>query len=155
LIANFLIVSLLWLAGPTLQPVDEAGYRAILAAHRGQVILINFWATWCDPCREELPQLAQLSGKVDRKKFLLVTISSDEPEQAGAALKLLREKRIPSPFYIKNSPNDGHFIDSIDSKWSGALPALFLYDRDGKLAHTFIGEVDMTEVEAAVRRLIL
>jgi thiol-disulfide isomerase/thioredoxin len=145
---------LLALAAPSLQTINEAGYRDLLKGHRGSVLLVDFWATWCGPCREELPQLVALSAKLDRRRFQLVTVSSDEPEQATAAAKVLVANKTPEPFFIKNVEDDSRFINSVDPKWSGALPALFLYGRDGKLVRSFVGEVEMTEVEAAIRRLL-
>ena len=149
-----LVLPGLLLGAAGLQPVNEQQYRSLVAAHAGKVLLIDFWATWCDPCREELPHLAALARTLPSKNFDLVTISSDEPEQANDALKLLREDRVPEPFYIKNAENNDHFINSIDRKWSGALPALFLYDKSGKLQRTFVGEVEMKDVESAVRALL-
>jgi thiol-disulfide isomerase/thioredoxin len=145
---------LLALMTPAMRPVSESGYRELLASNRGTVLLVDFWATWCDPCREELPHLARLSAKLDSKRFHLVTISSDEPEKEADAAKLLTAEKIAGPFYIKRVDDDGHFIDSVYPKWSGALPALFLYGRDGKLARSFIGEVEMADVEAAIRKLL-
>ena len=142
------------MAAAGLQPVDEGRYRELVASQKGKVLLVDFWATWCDPCREELPQLAKLAARLPGRDFQLATISSDEPEQAADALKLLQADQIREPLYIKSAADNDHFINSIDPKWSGALPALFLYDRSGRLARSFIGEVEMKDVEAAVRKLL-
>ncbi len=115
-------------------------------------MLVDFWATWCEPCREELPKLAALQKKLDRRRFTLVTISADEPEQEAAAVAILDKLGIRQPRYRKAADDDQAFIDSVDKKWSGALPALFLYDANGVRAATFIGESDAAEVEAAIRK---
>jgi thiol-disulfide isomerase/thioredoxin len=147
-----LILSLL-LAGP-LKPVDDGGYRSLVSSHHGRVLLVDFWATWCEPCRAELPKLAELQLAMKRKGLRLVTISCDEPEQRSEALRLLRENKISEPFFIKEANDNSHFINSVDSEWSGALPALFLYDRNGRMVRSFGGEVEISEVEAAVRKLL-
>ncbi len=141
-------------ARPKLQPVDEAGFREILAAQRGKVVLFDFWATWCEPCREEMPVLADVARQLRGRGFVLVTISADEPEQEAAAADFLGRQGISPPCYIKRARNDEDFINFIDRKWSGALPALFLYGRDGKRAASFIGETDRQEIEAAIRKLL-
>ena len=63
-------------------------------------------------------------------------------------------EHVPQPRYIKHSDDDQVFIDSVDKKWSGALPALFLYDRSGNRVASFIGESDPAEIESAIRKLL-
>jgi len=62
---------------------------------------------------------------------------------------------IPDPAYLKRVKNDDRFINSIDAKWSGALPALVLYDQSGKKVRTWVGESDLKAVEAAIKKLLL
>jgi thiol-disulfide isomerase/thioredoxin len=142
------------LSGAQLVPLDRNAYRGMVDAHRGKVILVDFWATWCDPCREELPKLVALEKRLDSRKFQLVTISADEPENQAAAGTLLDKEGVRPPHFIKHADDDQAFIDSVDKKWSGALPALFLYDASGTLAARFIGESDINEIETAVRKVL-
>ncbi len=137
--------------GPT--PIDEASYQKLVASQKGQVVLVDFWATWCIPCREEMPALVRLAAQHARG-FKLLTISCDEPEQEAGATEFLAKNRVPPPHYIKHAKNDDQFINSVDPKWSGALPGLFLYDRQGRLVKSYIGEADMNAVEAAIRKLL-
>ena len=137
-----------------LAPVDEAGFQELVNSRKGKVVLYDFWATWCAPCRAEMPRLASLAAKLRPQGFELVTISSDEPEQAAAAEKFLKQAAAPAPYYLKHAHNDDRFINSIDAKWSGALPALFLYDKNGRKARSFIGETDLATLEAAIRKLL-
>jgi thiol-disulfide isomerase/thioredoxin len=135
-------------------PVDEEGFRQLVASARGQVLLVDFWATWCSPCRAELPQLVRLEAKYRGRGLKLATVSCDEPEQEAGAVKFLAGLRVTPPAYIKRAKNDDRFIDSVDPNWSGALPALFLYDRRGRKVKSFIGETDMAALEAQIRKLL-
>jgi len=137
-----------------LQPLDEAGYRKVLTANRGQVVLVNFWATWCQPCRVEMPQLVKLEAALKGRGFKLITISADEPEQEAAARKFLSQTGVPGPWYIKRPANDEAFIEAVDPHWSGALPAGFLYDRAGRKRQMFVGETRIATIEAAIRKLL-
>ena len=152
--AAFAVLALGAGTGPALVPLDEGGFRKVLDAGRGKVILFDFWATWCDPCREELPVLAAVEKDLRNRGFVLVTISADEPEQEDAASALLGRTGVRPPAYINRAGNDEDFINFIDRKWSGALPALFLYDRQGRRVASFIGETERDEIEAAVRKLL-
>jgi thiol-disulfide isomerase/thioredoxin len=137
-----------------LTPVDESGYQRLVNSHKGKVVLYNFWATWCQPCRAEMPELVKLQAKLKSRGFELVTISADDAEQDSAAEKIAKRYGVQAPAYRKQPKNDDQFINSIDPKWSGALPALFLYDRSGRKVRSFIGETDMKVVEAAISKLL-
>jgi thiol-disulfide isomerase/thioredoxin len=149
-----LAVWLLAAAPAGLDPLDEPGYRKLIEAQRGSVVLVNFWATWCEPCRQEMPALAAMARKWKGPGLVVITVSADEPEQEAAARKFLEESGMPPPAYIKHAASDEDFINAVDSKWSGALPALFLYDRQGRKAASLIGENEPADIEAAIRKLM-
>ena len=137
-----------------LSPVDESGYRALLKSNGGKVLLVDFWATWCAPCRKEIPLLGGLESRLRDKGFQLVTISADDPEQERAAVDFLKKSGIGGPAYLRRAKDDDKFAGFVDPKWGGALPAMFLYDRQGKLVKSFTGETDVAAVEAAIRKLL-
>jgi thiol-disulfide isomerase/thioredoxin len=137
-----------------LKPVDEAGYAKLLVGSKGKVVLVNFWATYCVPCRKEMPQLVALEAKLRARGFQFVTISADEPEQQGAAGMFLDKIKVPAPAYIRTAKDDDKFTAMVDQKWDGALPALFLYDRQGRKVKSFFGEADLSVVSAAIEKLL-
>ena len=142
-------------AGPDrLLQFDEKVHSSIIAGNQGKVLLIDFWATWCAPCLEELPQLVALERKLAGKDFRLITVSADEVEDNAAALKVLQKHNVNPPAYLKQVVDDDKFINFVDKKWSGALPGLFLYDRNGKLVRSFVGEAEMSTVEKAIMDLL-
>ena len=149
-----LLAATLAAAPAGLEPLDQAGYLKLIEARRGSVVLVNFWATWCEPCRQEMPALAALARKWGGSGLVVITVSADEPEQEEAARKFLEQSGIPMPGYIKRTSSDEDFINAVDSKWSGALPALFLYDRQGRKSASLIGENEPADVEAAIRKLM-
>jgi thiol-disulfide isomerase/thioredoxin len=147
-IAGSLLLAALLVAAdaPKLIPVDETSLPKVIEANKGKVVLLNFWATWCD--------LIALEKRLGPKGFKIVFVSADDPENEAAARQFLQSKNIGFPAYLKNAKNDDKFIDSMDPKWSGALPALFLYDRAGKRVKSFIGETDMNVLAAAIQKVL-
>jgi thiol-disulfide isomerase/thioredoxin len=141
-------------AAGTLEPVNEAGFQKLVLSHKGKVVVYDFWATWCAPCRAEFPQLVKLQARLRSQGVEVVTISADEPEQKAAAEAFIQKFGVQGPAYLKKADDDDHFINAIDPKWSGALPALFLYDKSGHKVRSFIGETDMAALEAAIRKLL-
>jgi thiol-disulfide isomerase/thioredoxin len=137
-----------------LKPVDEKSYAQLVASAKGKVLLVNFWATWCVPCRKEMPLLVAMEQRLRAKGFQVITVSADEPEQEAAAKAFLETHKVPAPAYIRRAKDDDAFIRLVDPKWSGALPALLLYGRDGKRVRSFYGEADMKALEAAIVKLL-
>lgn len=137
-----------------LTPVDDAGYPQLIASAKGKVVLVNFWATWCKPCRAEMPALEKLAEKLKPRGFELITISNDEASKQPLALKALAEYGISRPTFWRKTADDDKFCDAIDAKWGGVLPALFLYDRSGKKVKSFFGETPVPTIEAAIRKLL-
>ena len=142
------------LAAQKLTPVDQASYPKLVASHKGKVVLVNFWATWCKPCRAEMPQLSKLAQSLKARGFDLVTISNDEPDQEATAAKVLKDEGFSLPAYIKKVQDDDQFTNSVHLGWFGTLPSLFLYDRNGKEAKVFVGETPMKDIEAAIQKLL-
>jgi thiol-disulfide isomerase/thioredoxin len=156
-VVGFWILSFGLCSGPSpagLRPVDQAGYRKLIDNHRGAILLVDFWATWCEPCRQEMPGLVKLAKKYGQRGFRLVTISADDEEQLARAEEFLRSQGAPLPAYYKKAADDTAFINAVDPSWSGALPGLFLYGPDGRLAAKFVGETDFEALEAAVEKQV-
>lgn len=142
------------LSAANLKPLDDAGYRKMVASSKGKVVLVNFWATYCVPCRKEMPALVAMQARLGAKGFQLVTVSADEIEQEKDAAAFLDKTKVPAPVYIKRVKDDDKFINSLDPKWSGALPASFLYDKAGRKVKSYFGEVDLKQLEADVLKLL-
>jgi thiol-disulfide isomerase/thioredoxin len=139
----------------TLTPVDDAGYPKVVAAHKGKVVLVEFWATWCVPCRAEMPELVKLEQKLRARGLDVVMISVDDANDNAKAAQVLNQTTLPLPGYLRKVADEDKFCASVDPGWtSGAVPALFLYNRSGDKARAFIGATPMTDVEAALEKLL-
>ncbi len=146
-----LFLALLMLAAPErLVPVDESAFIKLIQANKGKVVLVDFWATWCAPCRVEMPRVAKMAESLKAKGLVVLTISADDPEQEADAMKFLKQSGVSLPSFVKRAKNDDKFISGVDPKWSGALPAKFLYDKNGKKVKSWIGETPIEELQNGI-----
>lgn len=115
--------------------------------------LVNAWASWCGPCREELPMLDALSKNLRRQQVEVLLVSVDEPEDHGKAEAFLRSFEIRLPAYIATRPL-GPFKEGMNPRWPGMLPATFLFDSTGKLRYFWGGPVHEEEIVGVVEGLL-
>lgn len=121
--------------------LDAPGLRALLAKERGRTVLVNFWATWCVPCREEFPDLDRLARELAPRGLTVIGISTDFSSQTAEVEKFLAATRPSFANYRKKGGGDDQaFIEAVDSKWGGELPFSVLYGRDGRKAKTLSGQ---------------
>ena len=148
------VLAALSLTAEPLAKINEIGYPKMIAAQKGKVVLVDFWATWCVPCRKEMPELAKLEAKLKAKGLVLIPISADEPENEAAAREFLAKAGVKTQGYLKAPKDDDAFIRAIDPKWGGELPALVLYDKAGRKVQIWKGETAIAAIEAAVTKLL-
>jgi thiol-disulfide isomerase/thioredoxin len=139
-----------WLLAATLAgQLDAAGVLARVAQERGRPVVVNFWATWCAPCRKELPALAALAR--ERPDVAWLSVSIDDPADRPAVEKLIVDLPGPLAVYLKAPGPDQAFIDGIDKKWSGVVPMTLIIDAQGVRRARLTGEHGRTEVERALK----
>lgn len=143
---------------PKVTAVDEAGLKSLLAesASKGRPLLVNFWATWCTPCREEFPDLVKLRERFPADALDFVTVSLDDPSEINAGvpafLAEMRAGRIPA--FLLNAQDEDAAVAAVDPAWRKELPATFLYDRAGALTFKHKGRIKPAEVTAAVEKAL-
>jgi thiol-disulfide isomerase/thioredoxin len=119
-----------------------------MRAFSGRVVVVNFWATWCPPCRAELPSLQRLAGKLGTQRFAVIGISIDT--DAGFTGEFLREAGVRYPNYFDSAGRVTRFM-----RTAGALPLTLLIDAGGRVREQIVGIRDWTapEMLARIRRL--
>jgi thiol-disulfide isomerase/thioredoxin len=125
-----------------------------LKAQRGKVVVLDVWASWCVPCKQEFPHLVELHQRYAKDGVVCVSVSLDEPKQRDTALTFLKSKGAAFPNYLLDEGDGGW--DKLDVK---SIPAVFVYDREGKLARKFTGDdpdnqFTYADVEKFVQELI-
>jgi thiol-disulfide isomerase/thioredoxin len=118
-------------------------------------LLINFWATWCDPCREEFPDLVKVDADYRSKGLNFVAVSLDDISDIKTVVpKFLTEMKATMPVVLLNVNDPEPAIKAVDAGWDGQLPATFLYDKEGKVVFKHFGKIDAAELRAAIDKTV-
>ena len=146
--------------GPGLKPVAErtaagalelpqlGGGEWRLADHYGQVVLVNYWATWCEPCRDEMPGLMQVAREAGPKGLAVVGVSMDDGANVQTRVhQFVALYRIPYPVAFPESRLGGAFGEV-------GIPTTVLIDRQGRVAKRYVGEVERKDLAKDVADLL-
>jgi thiol-disulfide isomerase/thioredoxin len=132
-------------SAPDVRVVDLKGLEAALAEHRGQAILLNFWAIWCEPCVAELPELQEVGRQFRDKNAVVLTVSYDlmlpdvTPEGVLQQVQaFLAQKKLDMPVFIYNAPD----YDAINARFGlpGPVPVTVAIDRNGTIVARHAGK---------------
>jgi len=140
-------------SAPALLPATGAQVLDAVRATGAKVVVVNLWATWCTPCREEFPDLMRFHRAFKDRGVALVLVSGDFPGESDAAKEFLASQGVDFSSYLK-SGKDEDFINAFDPAWSGALPATFVYDAQGQRKHSFLGPITYQSLETVVAPLL-
>lgn len=137
---------------PKVTQIDDNGLKDLLKPS-GRPRLINFWATWCGPCREEFPDLVKIAAD-HKDKIDVVTVSWDEPAEIdGEVPKFLAEMGSNSPAYLLKSRDQDAAINLVSPDWQGALPFTILLDANGEPAYSVQGRFKPKALADAIKKL--
>lgn len=120
--------------GLTIAEVSVADLEKRFAAGRDTVYVVNFWATWCKPCVEELPAFDKLSRAEANNQVVVLLVSVDSPNDRNAKVEtFLRKKGFSCETAMLNESNPHIWIDKVDPSWSGAIPATLFVSQGKRL----------------------
>lgn len=138
---------------------DISGHQVSLDSFKGKALLINFWATWCGPCKIETPWLIELRNRYAGQGFEVVGISTEGEDlkssdkagfarQKAAIAKFIQEEHVPYPVLING--------DSLSQEYGGldAMPTSFFVDRNGKVVAAQMGLTSESDIEANIKKAL-
>lgn len=119
---------------------DLNGKEVKLSDYKGKVIFLNLWATWCPPCRKEMPEMEKLNEKFKNKNFVMLAVSVGEDNKT--VKNFLSKNRYTFPIFTDNKRD-------IETKYStGSIPTTYIIDKNGNILAQFIGARDWYSKEA-------
>lgn len=143
-------------AEPDVTFKDLDGKDVTLASLKGKVVVVNFWATWCDPCREEIPWLIEFQQKYADKGFTLLGVAMDEEGKP-----VVQPFVQTTPFNVNGHPTTMNYPivlgdDDLAAKFGGllGLPTSIVISRDGKIEKRYIGSVSKEALDKDIQSLL-
>lgn len=133
-------------------PADAPAIQKAIAAQKGKVVLVNFWATWCAPCVAEFPAIVHTGRTYHAQGLRVLAVSADFPkDRKTKVVSFLQKQGAAFPCFLQKSADPEQFINAFDPSWSGELPRTLIYDRSGRLVKSLSGEQTAQTLAAAVQ----
>lgn len=128
---------------------DLSGVEQSLAALKGRIVILNFWATYCIPCRKEMPDLAAIQNEFGALGVQVIGVNTDEPESRNKVVQFVKETKLNFPIWLGGS-TDLMFRFGL----GGALPGTVLIGRDGRVKKVISGVVDQAGLRKEIEALL-
>ena len=143
-------------AAPVVIPADAPTIKQAIAAQKGHVVLVNFWATWCGPCVAEFPAIVQTSRRYKASGLRVLCVSADQLKDKDTKVgPFLAKSGADFPAFLEKSRDPEEFINAFDPAWQGDLPRTIIYDRAGRQVKTLTGEQTAASFAAALKPYLL
>jgi thiol-disulfide isomerase/thioredoxin len=138
-----------------IKSISAQEFRALLDQARGDIVLINLWATWCAPCLREIPELLRLQEEYQGKGFRLIAVAMDDPGDLESHVIPFRNQRFPDweTFHAAELESD-RFVSVVDPGWNEILPTSYLIDRTGNVATVLFGGQSYEDFETALLKIL-
>jgi thiol-disulfide isomerase/thioredoxin len=134
--------------------IDAQGYQKLVEQYRGKAVLFTFWATWCEPCRDEFPMVNELAKQYAPQGLHVVGINLDQDGDLILMRRFITRYKPVFPNYRKKAGDEDAFVQAVLPGWNGAIPASVFYAKDGRQIGHLLGAGDRATYEAAIRSLL-
>src|SRR5580693_7063027 len=134
--------------------IDLQAYQKLVEGYRGKPLLVTFWATWCEPCREEYPMLNELAKEYAPQGLHVVGVNLDDDGDLILMRRFIARYKPVFPNYRKKKGGESDFTRAVLPGWDGAIPASVFYAKDGRQIGHLVGENNRDTYEAAIRMVL-
>ena len=133
-----------------LETINAVGLKSLVSNKGEDYLLINAWATWCQPCVAEFPELVKMGRMYRRRHFKLVTLSVDNPDHKGQAHKFLKRLQAAMTNYLYTGHDRDELAEALDPKWTGPIPYTLLVEPGGKVIYRKEGPFDAQALKTMI-----
>jgi thiol-disulfide isomerase/thioredoxin len=137
---------------PKVKQINAIALKDLIKPKR-KPLLVNFWATWCDPCREEFPDLVKIRSEFGDKLDFIVISLDDLADINGDVPKFLAEMKAEMPAYLLKTVDENEAIVAVSKEWKGGLPFTILFDESGGVSYLRQGKIDVASVRSKITSL--
>ena len=138
-----------------IRPINEKGLDSLISNRNGNILVLNFWATWCGPCKEEFPDLVKISSYFKKRNADFAAISVDDPDEIESDITpFIKKMNARFPVFVSDIGSQDTLINKIDSDWSGGIPATFIYDATGKHRKLLFGLQRYDQLKKAIEDVL-
>ena len=143
------------LAPEQVEPISADEFQQVLAHHRGEVVLVNLWATWCIPCVQELPDLNLLQERFRDRGLRVLAVSFDDIGKLDDRVRPFFAEKAPALVsYLQTEDDQFTFVEPLDEEWIGAMPTSFFIDRTGEIVKRHTGRLLYRDLEKVILALL-
>ena len=142
-----------WLKKPVVLEMGGADTLTALRKNEtGKFLVVNFWATWCEPCRAEFPDLLAIAQMYQKRPFQLVTVSTNYPDEKKAVQAFLEEEHAVTRNLIFGEMDPYKLIAAFDKSWGGGVPFTMVIGPEGEVLYKSLGSMDALEIRRTLLR---
>ncbi len=135
--------------------IDLAGYNQVLAKYHGKPLVVTFWATWCEPCRDEFPLLVELQKQYAPQGLSIFGVSLDDDADMNLVRRFLARNQPGFSNYRQKPGIDvDAFYRGVNPAWTGTMPETIFYGRDGHILGHFVGGQSRASFEEGIRQVL-
>ncbi len=134
----------------TMELASAEDLKALREKPDGKVRLIDFWATWCGPCVEEMPDLITMYRMYRNRPFELILVSTNYPDEKAGVLRVLRQHHASNRNLLFGTTDNYELMAAFDPAWKGAVPYTVLLDADGKVVYARQSPIDPLELKRKI-----
>jgi thiol-disulfide isomerase/thioredoxin len=134
--------------------IDAQGYTKLVQQYKGKPLLVTFWATWCEPCRDEYPMLNELAKRYAPQGLKVVGVDLDQDGDLILMRRFLARYKPIFPNYRKKQGGEDAFVQAVLPGWNGSIPASVFYAKDGTQIGNFVGAGSREKYQAAIQMLL-